>query len=136
MNHKQIAVGQDNLSAVLNYFKTHLCATNVECAEALGLSVMAVGRHVKTIRASPALFTNLQDPDTDKNWHSDIWPGQTAQTVIKEMITVATGEYEEFEGDFDPWSCDNRADIDRWQAILSTALAHAGRAALKTEAKP
>lgn len=51
MNHKQVKLGEDNLSAVRKYFATHLCAKQVECAEALGLSVMAVNRHVETIRA-------------------------------------------------------------------------------------
>ncbi len=52
MNQKQIELGQDNLEAVKEFFITHLCATQRECAEALGLSAMAVNRHVKTIRAS------------------------------------------------------------------------------------
>lgn len=52
MNHKQIELGQDNLEAVEKFFRTHLCATQRECAEALSLSAMAVNRHVKTIRAS------------------------------------------------------------------------------------
>lgn len=51
MNHKQIELGQDNLEAVEEFFRTHLCATQRECSEALGLSAMAVNRHVKTIRA-------------------------------------------------------------------------------------
>jgi hypothetical protein len=50
-NWKQIDIGQANLEAVREYFRTHLCATNRECAAALGLSVYAVGRHAKTIRA-------------------------------------------------------------------------------------
>lgn len=49
-NWKQIDLGQANLEAVREYFRTHLCATNKECAAALGLSVYAVGRHAKTIR--------------------------------------------------------------------------------------
>jgi hypothetical protein len=50
-NWKQVDIGQANLEAVREYFRTHLCATNRECAAALGLSVYAVGRHAKTIRA-------------------------------------------------------------------------------------
>lgn len=50
-NWKQVDLGRENLAAVREYFSSHLCATNRECAAALGLSVMAVGRHVKTIRA-------------------------------------------------------------------------------------
>lgn len=52
-----------------------------------------------------------------------LWPGQTPETVIKEMIAVATGEYEGHEETLDPWTADNRAEIDRWQRIISDALA-------------
>lgn len=51
MNHKQVKLGQENLEAVRMFFKKHLCATQRECADALGISVMAVNRHVRTIRA-------------------------------------------------------------------------------------
>lgn len=51
MNHKQVKLGEDNLAAVRKYFETHLCAKQTECAKALDLSVMAVNRHVETIRA-------------------------------------------------------------------------------------
>lgn len=51
MNTRQIIAGQANLAAVRAFFSAYLCATQKECAEALGLSIMAVGRHVKTIRA-------------------------------------------------------------------------------------
>ena len=43
--------GHHNLQKVREWFFTHLCGTQAECAEDLGLSVMAVSRHVKTIRA-------------------------------------------------------------------------------------
>lgn len=43
-------VGHDNREAVRAYFLSHVGCTNVECASALGLSVMTVGRHVKTLR--------------------------------------------------------------------------------------
>lgn len=46
----QLQLGRDNLAAVRAFFASHLCATQRECAQALGLSVMAVNRHVKTIR--------------------------------------------------------------------------------------
>jgi hypothetical protein len=46
----QLELGRANLERVRTYFNEHLCATNQECARALGLGVMAVGRHVKTIR--------------------------------------------------------------------------------------
>ena len=51
MNHIQIELGQQNLERVRQYFRLHPCATQVECAEALKLSTMAVNRHVKQIRA-------------------------------------------------------------------------------------
>jgi hypothetical protein len=43
-------LGDINQRRVEQFFRDHLCATNVECSKALGLGVMAVGRHVKTIR--------------------------------------------------------------------------------------
>lgn len=52
MNYIQVELGEANLKAVMEWFQTHLCGTQVECAKALGLSVMAVNRHVKTIRAT------------------------------------------------------------------------------------
>lgn len=51
MNSAQIELGRENLAAVREWFVSHLCGTQVECARALGLSVMAVNRHVRTIRA-------------------------------------------------------------------------------------
>lgn len=45
------AIGDLNRAAVRRWFREHLCGTQRECAEALGLSVMAVSRHVKAIRA-------------------------------------------------------------------------------------
>lgn len=51
MNWRGIEQGKRNREAVRAFFTAHLCATNVECAKALGLSVMAVGRHVEAIRA-------------------------------------------------------------------------------------
>lgn len=43
-------IGQYNREAVRKFFLTHVGCTNVECAAVLGISVMAVGRHIKTIR--------------------------------------------------------------------------------------
>lgn len=43
-------IGAANLEAVREYLATHLGASNRECAIALGLSEMSVGRHVKTLR--------------------------------------------------------------------------------------
>lgn len=45
------AIGHENREAVRLFFMTHLCATNRECAAALGLSECAVGRHVSALRA-------------------------------------------------------------------------------------
>lgn len=45
------ALGDLNRATVRRWFRDHLCGTQRECAEALGLSVMAVNRHVKAIRA-------------------------------------------------------------------------------------
>lgn len=50
MNHKQVALGERNRAAVRAFFASHLCATQRECAEALGLADMAVNRHVRAIR--------------------------------------------------------------------------------------
>ena len=44
------AMGDANRAAVREFFVTHLCATQRECSKALGLSIMAVNRHVKKIR--------------------------------------------------------------------------------------
>lgn len=44
-------IGEDNRARVRRFFARHLCATNRECAAALGLSVEAVGRHAAAIRA-------------------------------------------------------------------------------------
>jgi DNA-binding Lrp family transcriptional regulator len=51
VNWRQIDLGDANLDVLRRFFREHLCATQVECAEALGLSTMAVNRHVRTIRA-------------------------------------------------------------------------------------
>ena len=44
-------VGAHNYPIVKAWFVAHPCATNREAATALGLSEMAIGRHVKRIRA-------------------------------------------------------------------------------------
>lgn len=44
------AIGLENRSRVRQFYAEHLGCTKTECAAALGLSVMAVGRHVATIR--------------------------------------------------------------------------------------
>lgn len=46
----QQELGEENYRRVREYFRTHLCATQRECSEALGLSIMAVNRHVARIR--------------------------------------------------------------------------------------
>lgn len=42
--------GKKNREAIKEWFRTHLCGTQAECAADLGLSPMAVNRHVKAIR--------------------------------------------------------------------------------------
>jgi predicted ArsR family transcriptional regulator len=44
-------IGHDNREAVRTWLTAHLGGTQRECAAALGLSVLAVGRHVATLRA-------------------------------------------------------------------------------------
>ncbi len=44
-------LGWENRERVREFFKTHLCATQTECAKALGLGLMAVNRHVRDIRS-------------------------------------------------------------------------------------
>lgn len=51
MNHKQVELGEENREAVRKWFACHLCGTQRECAKDLGLSDMAVNRHVRAIRA-------------------------------------------------------------------------------------
>ncbi|WP_298167659.1 winged helix-turn-helix domain-containing protein [Novosphingobium sp.] len=43
--------GEENTQRVLAYLLAHPGCTNRECAEALGIGEMAIGRHVKKIRA-------------------------------------------------------------------------------------
>ncbi len=45
------AVGYLNLKRVREWYRTHRGGTQAECAAAVGLSVMAVNRHVKTLRS-------------------------------------------------------------------------------------
>lgn len=45
------AQGDENRERVRQWFREHLCGTNRECAEAVGLSEFAVGRHVRAIRS-------------------------------------------------------------------------------------
>ena len=45
------AIGDLNRTKVRRWFRTHLCGTQRECADELGLSVCAVGRHVRLIRS-------------------------------------------------------------------------------------
>lgn len=44
-------VGSHNHEIVRQWFIDHPCATNREAAAALGLSALAIGRHVRRIRA-------------------------------------------------------------------------------------
>lgn len=43
-------IGRANREAVRHFFAGHIGCTNIECAAAIGLSVMAVGRHIATLR--------------------------------------------------------------------------------------
>lgn len=43
-------IGQENREAVRAFFTGHVGCTHVECGKALGLSSVAVGRHVATLR--------------------------------------------------------------------------------------
>jgi predicted ArsR family transcriptional regulator len=43
-------IGEHNREAVRRFFAAHIGCTKLECARALGLSPMAVGRHVATLR--------------------------------------------------------------------------------------
>ncbi|SDW77641.1 hypothetical protein [Roseicitreum antarcticum] len=45
------AIGWLNRKEVRQWFRDHPCGTQSECARALGLSSMAVSRHVRAIRA-------------------------------------------------------------------------------------
>lgn len=49
--HPTHVTGIRNRQRVREFFATHLCATQVECAKVLGLSRGVVGDHVKAIRA-------------------------------------------------------------------------------------
>lgn len=51
MNYKGVEEGERNREAVRQWFAAHLCGTQAECVEALGLSVYAVSRHARAIRA-------------------------------------------------------------------------------------
>lgn len=44
-------IGATNLERVRRWYRDHLGGAQHECAKALDLSVMAVNRHVKTLRA-------------------------------------------------------------------------------------
>lgn len=60
------SVGLANRVSVLCWFRDHPGGTNRECAKALGLSEMAVGRHAKAIR---------------QTWPTDPAPGGTRQST-------------------------------------------------------
>lgn len=44
-------LGHDNREAVRAWLLNHVGGTNRECSAALGLSIMAVGRHVAKLRS-------------------------------------------------------------------------------------
>lgn len=43
-------IGRENREAVRRFFLEHIGCSHIECAKALGLSVVAVGRHVARLR--------------------------------------------------------------------------------------
>lgn len=43
-------IGEENRARVYRYFLENPCHRNKDAAETLGLSVMAVGRHARSIR--------------------------------------------------------------------------------------
>lgn len=65
------AIGDLNRARVRAWYRAHPGCTQKECAEALGLSVMAVNRHVKAMRddwksaAAPALPGRFPWPARD-----------------------------------------------------------------------
>lgn len=69
-------IGEANTRAVLAWLLAHPGGTNRECAEAVGLTEMAIGRHVKKIRAM---------------WPIEPAPGGTRQssesTAMEEELT-------------------------------------------------
>lgn len=44
-------IGHNNREAVRTWFLSHVGCSARECAKAIGLSEVAVGRHLKTLRA-------------------------------------------------------------------------------------
>ena len=50
-----------NLRRVREYFSTHICATQRECAAALCLSIMEINQHVEKIRREWKLKGEHQD---------------------------------------------------------------------------
>lgn len=50
LNHAQIELGARNMARVEEWQRSHPWGTQSECAADLGLSIMAVNRHVKTLR--------------------------------------------------------------------------------------
>lgn len=44
-------IGRRNREAVRAYFLAHIGCSQLECAEAIGVGVFAVGRHIKRLRA-------------------------------------------------------------------------------------
>ena len=45
------AIGARNRDRIRTYMLDHIGATNAECGQALGLSDMAVGRHIMALKA-------------------------------------------------------------------------------------
>lgn len=54
-------IGAQNLERIRRWFCEHPCGTQRECATDLNLSVVAVGRHVKTIRSEWRVYKEQPD---------------------------------------------------------------------------
>lgn len=74
MESPGVIIGRANLAAVRIYFANHIGCTNAECAKAIGLSVMAVGRHVATLRSEWRPTSGGSSDDTRE--HEGGHPGQ------------------------------------------------------------
>lgn len=75
-------IGHDNREAVRAYFLSHVGATNTEVATALGLSVMAVGRHVKTLRGewlTPQKPTLKEIEEIAGSWRATSYDKETCE---------------------------------------------------------
>lgn len=66
-------IGAENLARVRSWYLDHLGGKQVECAEALGLSVMAVNRHVADLR---------------NEWRINENVGRAAHVRVSDMMAI------------------------------------------------